>query len=93
VVGPFDLVLDIGCYHNLGNELKELYARRLDELLSPSGTYMLYLFVKDDGSEGPGVSSRGLLPLTSRLQVYRREEGKDHGLRAAWIWFRRGVTP
>lgn len=92
VSGSFDLILDIGCYHNLENDQKESYARRLETLLSASGTYMLYLFVKDAGQEGPGVSPKGLLPLTSRLTIIRREEGSDHGLRSAWIWFNKGAA-
>ena len=44
LTGPFDLCLDIGCYHSLPMASHEDLILRLGDLLRPGGTYLLYTF-------------------------------------------------
>ena len=41
VEGPFDLALDIGCYHSLQPTLQARYSTNLARLVRPGGTYLL----------------------------------------------------
>src|SRR5689334_18211647 len=42
--GMFDLVIDVGCLHNLTPDQRQLYAAELARLTEPGGTYALYAF-------------------------------------------------
>lgn len=93
--GEFDLILDIGCFHNLSPEGKAGYAARLPELLRPQGVYLLYAFFKDPQTGGTGLSPEDLAHLNSRLQLEQRLDGSERGRRAsAWFTFRqKGAAP
>ncbi len=42
--GPFDLALDIGCFHNLDADARQRYAAGVQVRVRPGGLYMLYAF-------------------------------------------------
>ena len=42
VQGPFDLVLDIGCFHTLSYRSQKRYAANLQKILLADGTFLLY---------------------------------------------------
>jgi cyclopropane fatty-acyl-phospholipid synthase-like methyltransferase len=46
ITGPFDLILDIGCFHSLPTNTHPQYMANIERLLSPTGTYLLYVFFK-----------------------------------------------
>lgn len=54
--GPYDLVVDIGCMHNLRGADLQLYAAEVARMLRPDGTYLLFAHLADDASvdEFPG---------------------------------------
>ena len=81
LAGPYDLVLDMGCFHSLPPEGRRRYAANIERLLAPEGTYMLYVFLKSDGAgPGPGVTDAELTALPFRLTA--RREGDE---RAGWL--------
>jgi hypothetical protein len=43
-LGPFDLVLDIGCFHNFAGEDRARYARNLAAWTHPGSLFLLYAF-------------------------------------------------
>ncbi len=52
--GPFDFVLDRGCFHVLAKEDRSNYIQTVHKLLKPSGYFFLKTFsAKEPGSEGP----------------------------------------
>jgi cyclopropane fatty-acyl-phospholipid synthase-like methyltransferase len=51
---PFDLAIDVGCFHSLSREGRESYARSLARLLVIGATYLLYAFLPRPGQ--PGVA-------------------------------------
>ena len=87
LAGPYDLVLDMGCFHSLPPEGRRRYAANVERLLAPEGTYMLYVFLKSDGDgPGPGVSDAELAALPLRLTA--RRDGDERGQRpSAWLTF------
>ena len=87
--GPYDLVLDMGCFHSLPQEGRRRYAANVERLLAREGTYMLYVFLKTAGNElGPGVTDAELAALPFKLTA--RREGDERGRRpSAWLTFGR----
>ena len=44
--GPFDLGLDIGCFHGLARDSRQRYLENLDAVLKPGATYLLYTMAR-----------------------------------------------
>jgi cyclopropane fatty-acyl-phospholipid synthase-like methyltransferase len=88
---PFNLVLDIGCFHSLREAGQTAYAANLDRWLVPGGTFLLYAFTRPDEetSPGPGISTADIARLESHLRLVERQEGADRGRPSAWLSFRR----
>jgi SAM-dependent methyltransferase len=86
---PYNLVLDIGCFHGLSPSGKVAYLNQLDRLVTPGGTWLLYGFFKSDESPGPG-----LIPADQesiRLELIKRQNGVDRKARpSAWFWVQKG---
>jgi cyclopropane fatty-acyl-phospholipid synthase-like methyltransferase len=89
--GPYDLCLDIGCYHSLPPTDHEGYLQRLAELLSAGGTYLLYTFLAAERTMSP------FWPTENRLRRYASEvfdvqsveHGSYHHRPSAWFTFQR----
>lgn len=94
IAGPFDLILDIGCFHNLSMERKPAYISNLERLLTPSGTYLLYAFFKAAGDSGPGLLEEDVQKLCAHLALTSRQDGFNRGDRpSAWFRFKRREQP
>ena len=91
ISGPFDLVLDIGCFHSLSSELKEAYIANLPRLLAHEGIFLVYGFtVPDESTQNPGLTPADITKLANRLCLVQRLDGADRGDRAsAWLTFQR----
>jgi cyclopropane fatty-acyl-phospholipid synthase-like methyltransferase len=87
---PFDLVLDMGCFHSLPPASKLDYINNLERLLEPGGTYLMYGFFNEAADSGPGLVEADLEKLKERLRLVERQEGTERGQRSsAWFSFRR----
>ena len=86
LAGPFDLVLDIGCFHSLSSRDKETYLKELFRLLAPGGTYLMYGFFKPRDGAGPGLIEEDLDLLSTSLSLMRRRNGTERGLHPS-AWF------
>jgi SAM-dependent methyltransferase len=94
---PFDLILDIGCFHCLSPEGRARYAQNSKQLLAPSGTFLLYAHFK----ASPNASSFGLFGLVDDdLQVFApeldltaRQDGLDTASHrhSAWLTFNKHI--
>jgi len=59
--GPFDLALDIGCYHSLKPGQRQGYAHELGRLVRPQGTVLMYGFlIPDDTAALHGIAEHEL---------------------------------
>lgn len=87
----FDLILDIGCFHNLEAAGKTAYRQNLQRLLAPGGTFLLYTFIRDEGdTKSRGLVSADLDDLNRQLTLVERKDGSDRGLRhSAWLRYER----
>lgn len=93
VQGPFNLILDMGCYHNLSGEERKAYLSQALRLLSAGGSFLLYTFLVPDSSHGGlGVSEEEIARISARLPLAWRKDGSERGVRpSAWLRFQKGV--
>jgi len=87
IEGPFDLILDMGCYHNLSDDESQAYREQVRRLLAPGGTYLLYVMLRSPGSR-LGVSDASLQAFKSFLSLVERQDGTNRGRQpSAWLKF------
>ena len=87
--GPFDLALDIGCFHSVVS--REAYVTNLKRILASGGHWLMYGFVRDEASPGAGGIGPDDLEMieANGIQLLSRRDGTDHGNRpSAWFLFR-----
>ncbi|MEA2522265.1 MAG: hypothetical protein QOI81_1911 [Actinomycetota bacterium] len=64
VKGPFDFVLDIGCFHSVSRRRRRAYAEGVSKLTSRGGTLLMFAF-------GPALRGPGRHPTRER-EIRRR---------------------
>ncbi len=90
LAGPYDLALDIGCFHSLPN--KEDYLHQLERLLAPGGHWLLYAFFRPPAVPiGPGLVAADLDRILARgFRLLSRTDGTDRrGRPSAWFLFQK----
>ncbi len=89
--GPFDLILDIGCFHSLSTKDHANYIANLLRLLSPQGTYLVYVFFKNQAEVlGPGITEEAVQNLSQKLKLVQRADSTERGFRpSAWMSFQK----
>jgi 2-polyprenyl-3-methyl-5-hydroxy-6-metoxy-1,4-benzoquinol methylase len=93
ISGPFDLILDIGCFHSLQTSAKQAYLLNLERLLAKGGTFLMYAFFQQDKEGGTGLRQADLEALQDLLNLVERQDGTERGQRpSAWFTFRRKKT-
>lgn len=92
VEGAFDLVLDIGCYHSLDIDGKRAYVSNLERLTRIGSTILMYGFLQDTASGGPGINESDLEDIQKYFDLGDRIEGTDRGeRRSVWLTFLRNT--
>lgn len=92
VGGPFDLILDIGCFHSLTSASKRSYIENLPALLSQNGVYMLYGFLGDE--RGHGITPEDLALFEKHLRLAARQDGVDRRQQASvWLTYQHKTSP
>lgn len=88
---PFELVLDIGCFHGLTDEGRTAYLSQLERLIAPGGYWFLYTFLQPDETvhSGPGVCSSDLEFIQTRFRLLSRQDGLDHQRLSAYFLFQK----
>lgn len=88
--GPFDLALDMGCFHGMG-EKKADYLTELERILAPAGYWLMYGFFNQDphpSTLGLAEADMDLIPASIRL-VWR-QDGLEKGERpSAWFLYKK----
>lgn len=94
ISGPFNLILDIGCLHGIPADRRQAYYHNLDRLLAGGGTYLLYAFWHEAGSDrASGLINSDLESLTQMLTLVNRQDGSERGRRpSTWFTFLRHET-
>ena len=62
VDGPFDLLLDLGCFHSIADERRNAYVREAARVAQPGGTLLMFAF----GEKGPGT------PVATESEIRQR---------------------
>jgi 2-polyprenyl-3-methyl-5-hydroxy-6-metoxy-1,4-benzoquinol methylase len=85
VSGPFDLILDIGCFHSLPVSDRKAYLDNVVKLLSKDGSYLLYAFFMDSDNGGPGLTNDDLERMKCCLELVDRQDGEFRGRKSAYF--------
>ena len=83
--GPYDLILDIGCFHGLFEKERRRYIINLRKLIHKDGVFLLYAFLRGD-DRLPGISEQEIEHISSCFKNVGRRNGIDHGERySVWL--------
>jgi len=87
--GPFDLALDMGCFHGVID--RKAYLDQLIRILAPNGFWLMYGFFKSDPHHaGPGLVEADIELISSRLTLVARRDGFDKRERpSAWFLYQK----
>ncbi len=93
ISGPFELALDMGCFHGLPDHAS--YLVQLSRVLSPGGYWLLYAMLKPspEGSR-PGLTPADLEQIAgSGFALVSRQDGFNRGtIPSAWLLYQRPLV-
>ncbi len=91
IKGPFDLALDIGCFHSIPRSEQTKYLEQLDRILAPNGSWLMYGFFKEAVNQmGPGLVEADMQRISSQLTLVSRRDGFNRGeTPSAWFLFQK----
>jgi SAM-dependent methyltransferase len=84
VRGPFDLALDIGCFHSLSPGGRARYASRLPSLLAPHGAFILFCFLAGNGEDRWPSGEAVEAAFGTTFRPVRVEHGETFGQPSAY---------
>jgi len=88
--GPYDLVLDIGCFHSLQSQDRRRYIDNLVVRLATGGTFMVYGFLASPDFKGTYFTTEDLANFGTRMTLVSHQCGSDHGVvQSAWYTYRK----
>ena len=89
ITGPFDLALDIGCFHSLSPKGKQDYLSQLDRILAPNGFWLMYGFINPNPLQPvSGLVESDISLISSHFTLRSRQNGFDKRERpSAWFLF------
>lgn len=83
---PFDLILDIGCFHSLEDSEKIRYIHNLKHLLAAGGFFLLYTFIKNQADSKSGITEQYTRKIDTILSRVWRQDGMDYNeITSAWL--------
>jgi SAM-dependent methyltransferase len=91
IAGPFDLALDLGCFHGISKEGRAKYLDQLDHILAPNGFWLLYAFLSPGTPRsGHGLDEADINRIAAPLTLVSRRDGFDKRERqSAWFLFQK----
>jgi SAM-dependent methyltransferase len=85
--GPYDLALDMGCFHSLLKTGREDYIKGLEKWITRCGVYMVYSF-QPSTSNSSGIAKEEMLAyFKNEFVLINYEQGQ--GRPSAWYYFQR----
>jgi SAM-dependent methyltransferase len=82
----FDLILDMGCFHNLSIPERQRYVQSIQNWLNPGGIFLLYGFLRPEGLKNArGISTSDIEILGQFLTLRNRKDGMDRQRRSSWL--------
>jgi len=91
IAGPFDLALDLGCFHGISREGRAKYLDQLQRILGPNGFWLLYAFLSPGTPRsGHGLDEAEINQISTQLTLVSRRDGFDKRERqSAWFLFQK----
>jgi len=83
---PFDLILDIGCFHSLPIDRRSAYINGVRQLLTSGGVFLCYAFKPE--ARRSGLAPEEMINLFKDGFVNTKVEHGE-GMPSAWYWFNR----
>jgi SAM-dependent methyltransferase len=78
ITGPFDFVLDLGCFHTLPEKGRKLYLEQLNRVSGPGGYWLVYGFLNGSPTmTGPGIASEDIERMLTFFSLVSRKDGVD----------------
>jgi cyclopropane fatty-acyl-phospholipid synthase-like methyltransferase len=88
ITGPFDFVLDLGCFHGIPQADQQQYLEQLDRVLALNGFWLMYGFIKPaQPQSGSGLDEANLSLISTRLTLLSRRDGHDDKRNRTSAWF------
>ena len=86
--GPYELALDIGCFHSIPKVGKADYLHQLDRILTSNGFWLMYGFCTSDSVlSSTGLDEADISLISSQLTPVSRREGFDDKRNRTSAWF------
>jgi SAM-dependent methyltransferase len=86
--GPFDLALDMGCFHSLSDEGRKRYTAGLKHWMAPGSLYLLYAWQPDPARNLWGITREEMVSwFADGFHLTGYEQGQ--GRASAWYYFER----
>ena len=88
IVGPYELAMDIGCFHSIPKAGKADYLQQLQRILAPNGFWLIYGFCTSDAlPAGTGLDEADISLISSQLTPVWRRDGFDDKRNRSYAWF------
>ncbi len=87
--GEYDLILDIGCFHNFSGSQVDLYLGLVQKHLAPGGGLLLYAHLRTDPDQGHGASEESLARMGELFKLVERQGGREGARPSAWLEFKK----
>ena len=85
--GPYDLILDLGCFHGLDADKRAAYAANIKHLLAAQGVFLLYVHLKTpQNAARMGILAHDLAVFSPELQLQQRRDGIDTARPSPSAW-------
>jgi SAM-dependent methyltransferase len=86
--GPYDLALDMGCFHSLVRADHPRYACGLAHWMKPGGLFLLYAWQPEHPGDSRGIAREEVVAcFEGDFQLFQYEQGTGHP--SAWYYFKR----
>jgi SAM-dependent methyltransferase len=86
--GPYDLALDMGCFHSLADNGRWGYVKGLEKWLKTEGVLLLYAFQPSEDYGPRGISRAAVMEyFRDSFELINYEQGQ--GRPSAWYYFKR----
>ena len=89
IIGEYDLILDIGCFHIFFGKQIKRYKDLIYTHLVPGGYFLLYAHLSEDSGSGHGAKGSDLDVLESALTLISRQDGEESSRPSAWLLFQK----
>jgi len=87
---PFDLILDIGCYHQLDEQERLKYRENIRRWLAERGHFLWYAHCRQGDSRHPGICQEDIDAFSDFLHLCWRKDTFEIGRgESVWLLYRR----